>query len=223
MSKISRKTIITNGAEVILATTPAIITGDLKVSVATAICNMLTVAMDAFNGISEKRTKELFSNAETLDKVISKIDKSEDFASLVLDLWRRYNFESSEKRRRMLRAILERASREDDIDYENFSKLFLITQQITSHELLALDAFYMPEAHQYADNPASAADFHLNIHEIYRLFEDKKLNDSVKLEIEQAMSQLSSYGLISEHPATIGGPYYSPLRFGRIFLEYVKS
>lgn len=223
MSKSSREAIMTTGARVILATAPAIITSDLKVSVATAICEVLTVAMDSFRGISGKRTEELFSDAETVDKVISKINKSEDFASLTLDLWMRYNFESSEKRRGMLKSILERASREEDIDYENFSKLFLITQQITNHELLVLDAFYMPEAYKYADNPTNAMDFHLNVHELYRLFEDKKLNDAVKPEIEQSMSQLSSYGLISEHPATIGGPYYSPLRFGRIFMEYIKS
>jgi hypothetical protein len=207
-----------------IATAASAASGDWKITVATAISEILSVGVDAFSGMSQKRTQALFDSPELATKVVEEIKKSDDFASLIFDLWRRYNYESSEERRLMLKSILQHATYDEERNYENFSKLFLVVQQVTGTELIVVKAFYLPDAHTYSDNRNnSTEDFQLNVHEIQRLLTEKQIGEGVVVELAQDLTQLGNYGLIAERPATLGGPYYTPLRFGRVFLDYVKS
>jgi len=206
-----------------MATTAATLTGDPKATVAAALGGALQVAVGVFADMSQKRTEELFDNPQLVDKIIYQVKESEDFASFVFDLWRRYNFESSEERRLMLKTFLKKATLEKERDYENFSKLFLVIQQITRTELLVLKAFNSRDVYDYSETPSQGARAALNAQEVHKLITEKRIAAVDLSEIEEALMQLGNYGLAHEKPATLGGPYYSQRRFGAVFLDYLES
>lgn len=221
----ARKAIADTG-KVIVAGGAAAAGGNWKTAVATALGETLSIGIDkAFADMSQKRAAQLFDSEDFVNRVIDEIKGSDDYASLVLDIWKRYNFESSEDRRKFLKAILERATYEEQRNYENFSKILLVAQQITGIELIVLQAFYMEGAYSYSDSPHGSNDdsFQLNVHEMDRLFKDIRLSEEALPELAQALTQLGNYGLIAERPTTVGGPYYAPLRFGKVFLGYIDE
>lgn len=220
------KKTVANTGKVIVAGGTGAVGGDWKTAVAAALGESLSIGIDkAFADMSKKRARQLFDNAEFVGRIIEEIKSSDDYASLVLDIWKRYNFESSENRRKFLKSILQKATYEKDRNYENFSKILLVAQQITGIELVVLQAFYMQGAYTYSDNPHGSSNdsFQLNVHEMDRLFKDRRLNNDALPELAQALTQLGNYGLIAERPATLGGPFYTPLRFGKMFLGYIEN
>lgn len=223
MNKIKKATV--NATKLAIAGGVVAPTG-VNPAIAAVIGQALMIAADqiAIN-ISEKRTNELFGEEKLVNKVIDEIRESDDFASFVFDLWRRYNFESSEDRRKILKSLLEKATFEEERKYENFSKIFLVAQQITSTELIILNAFYSKEAYMYSDTPTSSnnEEFKLTTSHLHNLFTDRNLDKNALSEIASALTQLGNYGLIAEQPAALGGPYYAPLRFGRVFMGYLED
>ena len=203
--------------------TVATLTGDPRATIAAALGNMLQVAIGVFADMSQKRTGELFDDPQLVDKITCRIKESEDFASFIFDLWRRYNFESSEERRLMLKTFLKNATLERERDYENFSKIFLVMQQITRTELLVLKAFNSRDVYDYSETPSQSARAALNAQEAHKLITEKRIATVELSEVEEALMQLGNYGLVHEKPATIGGPYYSQRMFGAVFLDYLES
>ena len=217
---------VLNTSKIVTAGTVATVGGNWKTAVAAAIGESLSIGLDrTFADMSQERAVKLFGNAELVARVVDEVKKSDDFASFVLDLWREYNLESSEYRRQLLKSILEKSAYEEERKYENFSKMLLITQQITSTELIILKVFYSSDTPNYsaASSGSSIEDFQINNQELQKLLSEKHMRDDSPQEISESLTQLGNYGLISERQSTWGGPYYAPLQFGRIFLGYLES
>ena len=210
-----------NIGKVTAATSAGYVTDGLAGLVANGIAETLSVSIDAFVGLSQKRKNELFDDEHFVQKMVIEIRKSDDFAAFVLDLWRRYNYESSERRRQELKQFLLSATNNEQKDFENFSKIFLIQQQITTYEIFIVKAFYKPNASTYSDNPTSSQSYQLNVNQLQRLAVPENSREEIIATISETLTQLGNYGLLSEQSSTWGGPYYRPVRFGRIFIQYV--
>jgi hypothetical protein len=222
MINMGKKEIFVGTGKVLATTGAAAATGDPKLIIAAAIGEVLSVGLDAFAEVSRKRTNELFDSEEFAYKVVDEVKRSDDFASFVFSLWRRYNDESSEARRKLLKSILNKATYEAVRDYENFSKIFLVAQQITSGELIILKELYSSYAYEFA-NTGISEDFQLNVHEMQRLVTDRGVTFSFDEQLSEILTQLGNYGLLSESPAAIGGPFYRQRRFGRVFMSYIQE
>lgn len=185
----------------------------------TVMAATLGIAVEALGYLSDKRTKELFNTSEFLQKVVDEIQKSDDFASFVYDVWMRHNFESSEIRRKRLKAILENAVAAQEHDFENFTRILAVSQQITSRQAKWLEAFYGEEAHKLSDHPRSRYDYELNAIQALTLLE--RVEPDMPHNIPE-LNQLCNLGLLGTY-TTFDGECYKPVRFGLVFLEYIKT
>lgn len=199
-------------------------------AVAPILAASLGVAVEALGYLGEKRTKELFDMPAFLDKVVAEIKKSDDFASFVYDIWMKHNFESSEMRRKRLKAILIHAVDSENKDFENFTRLITAAQQIDDMQLRILVAYYenMGTGDDADDNGAARLDglgvreYKINSIRFAEVLQKKSIAYNKTEGLTSILNQLCYLGLTSMYVA-MDGEYYMPTALGRIFLEYVKS
>jgi len=125
-----------------------------------ALAATLNIAVETLGYLGEKRTRELFVTTEFLNKVIEELKKSDDFAGFVYDLWTRHNFESSEVRRRMLKAILENASAASGRDFENFTRILSTSQHVTFKQMHTLGILYSDDAYEASAFPRKTREYY---------------------------------------------------------------
>ena len=191
--------------------------------VGTAIAEALSFGLDTFQTLSGKRTNELFDDRQKMLHIVEEVHKSDDFSSLVYDIWRRHAFESSEERRLYLKTILEKAADNEDRDYTNFSRIISISQQISRAEIKLLSFLYT-----YSNPLVSPAETVFgerrtdtrNEGEIREIL--KKANYKIdNSELTLILNQLGNFGLIMVAYGAVGGNVYTPIEFGRVFLSYI--
>jgi hypothetical protein len=196
--------------------------------VAAILAASLGVAVEALGYLGEKRTKELFDAPIFLDTVVAEIKKSDDFASFVYDIWMKHNFESSETRRKRLKAILTHAVGSENKDFENFTRLITAAQQIDDMQLRVLAEYYenMNAEDEPEDNGAgrldglSVKEYKINSIRFAEALQKRGIAYSDSL--TSILNQLCYLGLISMYVA-MDGEYYMPTALGKIFLEYVRN
>jgi hypothetical protein len=201
-------------------------------TVAAVLAITLGVAVEALGYLGEKRTKELFDTPELLNKTVSEIKKSDDFAGFVYDIWMKHNFESSETRRRRLKAILTHAVDSKDKDFENFTRLITAAQQIDDAQLKVLDVYYNKALEGDVVKDGGSAkldgqrvnDYKISPIELAKILQKENLiyNHSDGGGLTPILNQLCYLGLISTYTA-MNGEYYMPTALGKIFLEYIKG
>lgn len=200
--------------------------------VAAILAASLGVAVEALGYLGEKRTKELFDTTESLDRAIAEIKKSDDFASFVYDIWMKHNFESSETRRRRLKAILMHAVGSKDKDFENFTRIITAAQQINDAQISILNAFYEDATDKGAleDGGSVRLDgqwvdgYKISSQLLEEVLQKKKVIYSLDGGdgLTPTLNQLCYLGLVGTY-AAMNGEYYMPTSLGKIFLEYVKA
>lgn len=212
--------------------TSAILASNAGTPLAAALAVGLGIAVEALGYLGEKRTRELFDTQDFVSSVIAEVQKSDDFAGFVYDIWLRHNVESSEVRRKRLKAVLSHAVSTKSTDYENFTRIITVAQQISDKQILILKVFY-DVATTNADNlePGSQSlsgrpnpEFTISVHKLSELLEEKGFevirngSDS----IIAILNQLSYFGLIGMYIA-MDGEYYMPSIFGQVFLQYIMD
>lgn len=213
------------GGDVIKAGTNisvAAMSGDPGQLIGSAISEAVGLTVSAFNTLSKKRTDELFDDQAQVQQIVAEIKKSDDFASVVHDVWVRYNLESNSSRRIALKTFLEKAASERKRSYENFTRLLNTAQTITFTELEVLDAFYAPDAYKFskvgAPGPGNYALNVSNVGELLGRHEQHEIES-----ISGQLNQLGHLGLMHVSYNTLDGPFYKPNDFGRLFLSYIKT
>lgn len=200
------------------------VSGDSRQVVATAIAEAVGLAVEVFFTLSTKRSNELFDDQEVLAKTVEEIQKSSDFASAVFDIWSRYNLESHEQRRLMLKKFLEGSLEQQDRHYENFTKLLNVIQEIDFDELSVLSAFYSPQAYKFSKVGAPAPiEYLLNTNDVCELMKINPEKNQLKAElIAEDLNQLGHMGLVHVRYNSLNGPYYTPNTFGRLLISYLN-
>jgi hypothetical protein len=200
--------------------------------VAAILAVSLGVAVEAFGYLGEKRTKELFDSQRLLNKVVAEIKLSEDFAGFVYDIWMKHNFESSEARRKRLKAILENVTQSTSRDFENFTCIITAAQQISGTQLSVLNAFYEDLSDKATLEDGGSVRFDGRWVDGYK--SSSKMLEEVLQEKKVAyprdggdgltpiLNQLCYLGLISTYTA-MDGECYMPTTLGKIFLEHIKG
>jgi hypothetical protein len=200
--------------------------------VAAILAASLGVAVEALGYLGEKRTKELFDTTAFLDEVITEIRRSDDFASFVYDIWMKHNFESSEARRKRLKAILLHAVESKDKDFENFTRIITAAQQINDFQIRVLSAFYEDVADKGTMEDGGSVrldgqwvdDYKASSQSLGEVLQEKKIvyasdgGDG----LTPTLNQLCYLGLVGTY-AAMDGEYYMPTSLGKIFLEYIKA
>lgn len=193
--------------------------------VATALSETLSFALDTFQALSHKRANQLFDSEHAMRLIVDQVHASEDFASLVYDIWTKYTFESSERRRNYLKNILENAATDADRDYTNFSRIISLSQQISPGELKLLSFLYtysnplvFPRSTTFGEQRSDARN-----EDAIRDILQKARYDISASELTLTLNQLGNFGLIMVSYGAMGGNVYTPIEFGKIFLEYVRD
>jgi hypothetical protein len=189
--------------------------------VAASIGAVLGFSAAVWSYFGDKRNKELFDQAELVAQVTTKVQQSDDFASFVFDVWQKHNLESSEERRKMLKKFLEEEAYKDKNDFENFSKVALIVQNINLRALKLLSIIHSDEVRKRKRDPNNAADAHLTIEELVPFVQ--KVENMHEQDIEYFMNELTSYGLLSPLYGRFGGTFYIETKLGFILMDYIKS
>jgi hypothetical protein len=200
--------------------------------VAAILAASLGVAVEALGYLGEKRTKELFDTTVFLDKVIKEIEKSDDFASFVYDIWMKHNFESSKARRARLKAILLHAVESKDKDFENFTRIITAAQQINDFQIRVLGAFYEDVADKGTMDDGGSVrldgqwvnGYKASSQSLGEVLREKRIayasdgGDG----LTPTLNQLCYLGLVGTY-AAMDGEYYMPTALGKIFLEYIQT
>jgi hypothetical protein len=189
--------------------------------VAMGLSIALGVAVEALGQLGEKRTRELFDTNEFAERVASKIQQSTDFAGFVYSVWQKYNLESNENRRRMLKRFLEKEAGKDVNQFENFSRLESIIQNINLKALHLLEIIHSDVVQKRQIDPNDAASRLLNLSKLVSLVQS--VENLHKQDIEYYVNELGSHGLISISYGGLGGPFYTQTKFGYILLDYIRS
>lgn len=189
-------------------------------TLAPILASALGVGVVALGYLGEKRTKELFGeDQEYINKIANKMNQSDDFVSLVYDIWMKHNLESSETRRIYLRDLLKNATGRDNNDFQNFTRIMNIVQEISEVELKVFASFYSGDAYQFSQFNESPNFYRLNQEQVAELV-DGSINDH---DLIATLNQLGHFGLLGVSYNSLNGPYYWPVSFGKVFLEYIKS
>ncbi len=221
--------------EVIKATATSVaglVSASKAAAIATTLAAALGIAVETLGNLGEKRTKELFDSQHFVDQTVAQIKESDDFAGFVYDTWLKHNLESSEIRRKRLKKVLHHAVLIKSRDFENFTRINVVAQQISEKQIVILDIFYKEVAKQERiDRPRIQSlsgyvdsSFNLSATVFSELLEKQgvKVNREGGDGITSMLNQLSYFGLIGTHIA-MDGEYYMDTNFGRIFLDYIND
>lgn len=200
--------------------------------VAPVLAAALGIAVVALGYLGSERSQELFNTDELIDRVNKKIQQSENFASFVFDVWQRYNFESSEERRELLKQFLKTESVNNNNQFENFSEILDLIQNISFYELSLLKKFYkyctelddknsQHDSQNVKNNKTAQLD-------MQHIFEGLKLDSQVPESSYaiNAVNRLASRGLIKleyRGHGRNGSPWYAMNLLGKLFLEVING
>ena len=144
----------------------------------------------------------------------------------------KHNFESSETRRKRLKAILAHATKTESRDFENFTRIIAAAQQINDTQLRVLDVFYEDVANKRALEDGGGArldgqwvdDYKISSQMLGEVLKENKVTYASDGGdgLTPTLNQLCYLGLIGTY-AAMDGEYYMPTSLGKIFLEYVKG
>jgi hypothetical protein len=186
-----------------------------------ALIAALGLSFTVLSYFSDKRSKELFDTQKLVNRVKLKIEKSDDFASFVFDVWQKHNLESSEKRRKMLKALLEKESLKDINEYENFSRVLFIMQNANLRALKLLTIIYSDRVRSRPRDSNDGSDFFLNIQKLVPLVQEEE--NMHEQDIEHFVNELGNFGLLSLLHARLGGLYFNETKLAFDFLEYLNK
>ena len=209
-------------------TTETLTSKDAGEAVAKVIKETLTLGVDLFVILSGKRAQELFDDENFTQAVIEQVKVSDDFASFTYDTWQRYNFESHARRRAMLKSFLKKEANKTSHEFQNFTMINEIIQNISFDEISFLKIFYTRSDEVQKTytgiNAGKVPQYSMEM--IYRdLQKEKGLEADRRL--QRCVNQLSNRGLIDvDYRGELGpwkGPWFAINTLGKIVLEIIES
>jgi hypothetical protein len=205
----------------VAATAGAGVAGGAPAAIVQAIVSVLGIATEYFGELSTKRSAELFDSKQLVSATLQKIEKSDDFASFVFSIWQKYNLESSQQRRRMLKAILENEVYKSNNKFENFSRIEFLVQNM-SIESLKLLKFFNTTAYKETFKTDEGQLTHPNLENIAKLAERSGYNIPYQ-DLEYRMNDLANNGLAAVTHGIWNGPKYNQSTLGFLLLEYISD
>lgn len=206
---------VTGGAQVLAALDPC------SQIVAVSLIATLGFSFSVLSYFSDKRNKELFSRKKLVDQVAKKVKASDDFASFVFDIWQKHNLESCEKRRKLLKELLEQESFNQKNDYDNFSRILFIMQNANLDALRLLSIIHSDVVQKRKTNLNDASDRHLNLTKLIPLVQS--VESIHEQDIEYYLNELGNFGLVSLLHGRMAGPYFLETKLGYSFIKYLKT
>lgn len=190
--------------------------------VAVAAVAILGVAVEALGLLGDRRTKELFNTEGFLKKASEKMRESDDFAGFVFSVWQKHNLESSKERRKLLKKFLEVETGRKSNDFENFSKIEYIIQNISFRALFLLKLFHSKKIYGRPKGPKDASSKLITLQVILEALKETEVNIHAQ-DVEYRVNELCNNDLIAVTHDTLGGPAYNQTKLGFILLEYIED
>jgi hypothetical protein len=189
--------------------------------VAATLAVTLGVAVEALSIFSTKRTNELFNNEQVVAVITDKIKKSDDFAGFVLSVWQKHNLESDNQRRKLLKQLLEVESFKKTNEFENFSKLENIIQNINVKAVWLLGVIHSDVVQKRTIDSSDAASKLLTLSTLIEL--TQTVEAIHEQDIEYFVNELGSYGLLNISHGRWNGPILNETSLGYLFVSYIDE